>query len=108
MCGECGRISAACRKPDLCTSRSQRIQKLYRVLRATLRAMKLERILQSQGFGSRRECRSIVRAGLVEISGEVVEDPFIELDAEGLEFVVDGEVWSWHERVYLMLHKPLD
>lgn len=70
--------------------------------------MKLERILQTQGFGSRRECRSIIRAGLVEIAGEVIEDPYAELDPAGLEFVVDGEVWPWHEHVYLMLHKPLD
>jgi len=70
--------------------------------------MKLERILQTQGFGSRRECRSIIRAGLVEIGGEVIEDPFAEIDPSGLEFVVDGEVWPWHEHVYLMLHKPLD
>jgi 16S rRNA pseudouridine516 synthase len=70
--------------------------------------MKLERILQTQGFGSRRECRSLIRAGLVEIEGEIIEDPFAEFDPEGMEFVVDGEVWPWHEHVYLMLHKPLD
>ena len=108
MCRECGRIFATGRKHDLSTSRTQWIQKLYRLLRATLRAMKLERILQTQGFGSRRECRAIIRAGLVEIAGEIVEDPFIEVHPAGLEFIVDGEVWSWHEHVYLMLHKPLD
>lgn len=90
------------------TCSAQPIQKLSRGGRATLRSMKLERILQTQGFGSRRECRSLIRAGLVEIGGEVIEDPFFEIEAKGLEFVVDGEVWSWHERVYLMLHKPLD
>lgn len=90
------------------TTCAQRIQMLFRGARDTLAAMKLERILQTQGFGSRRECRAIVRAGLVEIGGETVEDPFAEFDPQGLEFVVDGEVWPWHEHVYLMLHKPLD
>lgn len=70
--------------------------------------MKIERLLQSQGFGTRRECRAIVRAGLLEIAGEVVDDPFQEVEAEGLEFVVDGEIWQYREKVYLMLHKPLE
>lgn len=70
--------------------------------------MKIERMLQSQGFGTRRECRALVRAGLVEIGGEVVDDPYREVDEEGLEFIVDGEHWRYHEHAYLMLHKPLD
>lgn len=108
LCGDCGPIPALSNFLHLSTSCAQRIQKLLKPCRDKLRAMKLERILQSQGFGSRRECRSIIRAGLVEIHGEVVEDPFAEIDTDGLEFVVDGEVWPWHEHVYLMLHKPLD
>lgn len=71
-------------------------------------SMKIERILQSQGFGTRRECRALVRAGLVEVDGSVIEDPFAEFEADGLEFMVDGEVWHWREKAYLMLHKPLD
>lgn len=77
-------------------------------MRATLAPMKIERLLQSQGFGSRRECRAIVRAGLLEIGGEVVDDPFAEVVAEDLEFVVDGEVWRYRPQAYLMLHKPLE
>lgn len=68
--------------------------------------MKIERILQSQGFGTRRECRSIVRAGLFQVDQEVIEDPFAELDPVGLEFMVDGIVWPYFEKAYLLLHKP--
>lgn len=70
--------------------------------------MKIERILQSQGFGSRKECRGIVRAGRFGIAGELVEDPFAEHDTEGLEFTVDDVNWRFHERAYVMLHKPAD
>lgn len=70
--------------------------------------MKVERLLQSQGFGTRRECRALVWAGMVEIAGRVLENPYEEVDPQGLEFVVDGEVWPYHEHVYLMLHKPLN
>ena len=70
--------------------------------------MKAERILQSQGFGSRKECRAIIRAGLFSVGGELVEDPFVELNAEGLDFEVDGVSWRYREKAYLMLHKPGD
>jgi 16S rRNA pseudouridine516 synthase len=77
------------------------------LVRATLRGMKMERMLQSQGFGTRRECRALVRSGLVEVAGTVVEDPFAEIETADLEFVVDGEVWQYREQVCLMLHKPI-
>lgn len=70
--------------------------------------MKSERLLQSQGFGSRKECRAMIRAGLLSIAGEPIDDPFAELDPAGLTFVVDGEAWQYREKAYLMLHKPAD
>ncbi|TCS69014.1 ribosomal small subunit pseudouridine synthase A [Sulfuritortus calidifontis] len=68
--------------------------------------MQLERILQSQGFGSRKQCRALIRHGLVAIGAEVCADPFIELEPQGLEFSVDGEPWRYREHAYVMLHKP--
>lgn len=68
--------------------------------------MQLERILQSQGFGTRRECRALVRLERVTVGGEMIDDPFVELDPEGLEFTVSGESWRYHEKAYVMLHKP--
>lgn len=70
--------------------------------------MKIERILQSQGFGSRKESRSIVRAGRFSIAGEVVDNPFAEQDVTNLEFRVDGNIWRFREQAYVMLHKPAD
>lgn len=68
--------------------------------------MKLERLLQSQGFGSRRECRARVVAGRVSVAGVVCRHPDSEVDPAGCEFAVDGETWRYRERVYLALHKP--
>lgn len=70
--------------------------------------MKAERILQSQGFGSRKECRAIIRAGLFSVGGELIENPFAELSSEGLDFELDGVSWRYREKAYLMLHKPGD
>ncbi len=68
--------------------------------------MKLERLLHSQGFGSRKECRALIRAGCVSIAGETIDDPFAELAPENLHFRVNGADWQYREKAYLVLHKP--
>lgn len=66
----------------------------------------LERILHGQGFGSRKTCRQLIRAGRVELEGRVADDPFLELESVGLVFVVDGASWHYRDRAYVMLNKP--
>lgn len=66
----------------------------------------LEKILQSQGFGTRRQCRELVWAGEVEINGRIYEDPSEQIAVEGLAFVVEGKAWQYRQHLYLMLHKP--
>lgn len=68
--------------------------------------MLLERLLQSQGFGSRRECRALIRAGAVAVAGTPVDDPFCLVEPDGLVFSVAGEAWLYRHKAYLMLHKP--
>lgn len=68
--------------------------------------MTLDRLLQSQGFGSRKACRGLIEAGAVKIGGEIVEDWRAEIEAEGLAFEVDGQPWTYRQHVYLALHKP--
>lgn len=68
--------------------------------------MQLEKLLHTQGFGTRKECRALVRNGWLEIDGQVVEDPFLEVDPEGFTFTVDDEPFIYREKAYLVLHKP--
>ncbi len=68
--------------------------------------MQLERILQKHGFGSRRECRGLIRRQRVAIHGQICDDPFVELDTDGLIFTVDGIDWPYAEFATLMLYKP--
>lgn len=72
-----------------------------------LAAMELARLLYSQGFGSRRECAALCRAGRVGVAGQAIEDPRAEVPIEeGLRFTVDGTEWPFHETALVMLHKP--
>ncbi|HEX8963780.1 MAG TPA: 16S rRNA pseudouridine(516) synthase [Rhodocyclaceae bacterium] len=66
----------------------------------------LDRILQSQGFGTRKHCRELVRAGEVRVGGQAVADATAEFDTEGLAFEVFGEEWLFRQSVYLALNKP--
>lgn len=71
-----------------------------------MKPVQLERLLHSQGFGTRKECRALVRHGRVTVQGRPCEDPFAEFDADGLEFTVDGEPWAYREQAYIALNKP--
>ena len=66
----------------------------------------LERLLQSQGFGTRRHCGQLIAAGHVRVAGELVVDPRSQVQGEGLEFSVFDEPWVASEHVYLALNKP--
>lgn len=66
----------------------------------------LDRILQSQGFGSRKWCRELISDGEVSINGTVVTDYRESLETEGLVFTIFDEEWAYREHVYLALNKP--
>ncbi|MDO4948333.1 MAG: pseudouridine synthase [Fibrobacter sp.] len=71
-------------------------------------ALTLERLVASIGFGSRKEARALIRAGMVEMDGEVVDDPFVEFKARPETIVVNGEEIPTVEKLYIMMDKPLD
>jgi len=68
----------------------------------------LDRILQSQGFGTRKWCRELVEDGEVAIGIETVTDWRVSYEIAGLEFSVYGDTWKYREHVYIALNKPAD
>ena len=68
--------------------------------------MKLSQVLYSQGFGARRECEGLILGGHVRLDGAVCDDPFLEVEPEGLVFDVRGERWPYHARALVLLNKP--
>ena len=73
--------------------------------RQTLR-LKLQQILFSQGFGTRRECTELIARGAGGIDEEIVRKADADFATTDLQFSVDGERWFFVERAYLMLNKP--
>jgi 16S rRNA pseudouridine516 synthase len=73
--------------------------------------MQLQDILYSQGFGTRRICAGLVQLGLVQVDfGEglvTCEDAQQDIDVyEGLKYSVQGVLWPYHAKAYVLLHKP--
>ena len=66
----------------------------------------LDRILQSQGFGTRKWCRKLIEDGEVSIAGEVITDYRAGIDTSDLAFTLFDEVWTYRERIYIALNKP--
>ena len=68
----------------------------------------LERLLQQQGFGTRRECRRLIREGRCAVAGAACTDPFQVMDdlPDGTELAVDGAVWPYHAKAVIALNKP--
>src|SRR6187551_1344727 len=68
--------------------------------------MQLQDILFSQGFGTRRVCAGLIQQGLVSVNGAVEREAAAAYDTEGLRFQVQGKDWEFHDKAYVMLHKP--
>ena len=68
--------------------------------------MRLDDILFSQGFGSRRECAGLLAARLVRVAGKIETDPAVDLATDGLQFEVEGQAWTFQATSLVLLHKP--
>ncbi|MFT4195161.1 pseudouridine synthase [Ottowia sp.] len=70
--------------------------------------MRLDQLVYSQGFGTRRHCAGLIAAGLVAVGGRTCRDPAAEIAALAgvTAFSVEGRPWLFHDRAYLLLHKP--
>jgi len=66
----------------------------------------LDRILQSQGVGTRKWCRELIADGEVAIGGVAVTDYKANFDTAGLAFTLFDEEWVVREHVYIVINKP--
>ncbi|MBK6637934.1 MAG: pseudouridine synthase [Rhodocyclaceae bacterium] len=65
-----------------------------------------DKLLHSQGFGTRKQCQGLLASGVVSVGGEVVDNYCQTVEPQGLVFEVAGTVWEYRRHVYLALNKP--
>lgn len=68
--------------------------------------MFLEKMLQSQGFGSRKHCQQLIKSGAVSIDQDIMQNPKQKLNLENLVFEVYGQHYQYRENIYIALNKP--
>ncbi len=66
----------------------------------------IEARLYQLGLGSRKECRNLVRDGLVSIDGVVAKDEYGLFPADAKELEVNGEFIPMITEIYAVLNKP--
>lgn len=67
---------------------------------------RLDKILASQGIGSRREVAALIRRGKVTVDGQALLRQEQKVDPEAAEICVDGKPLFVKKYLYLMMNKP--
>lgn len=71
--------------------------------------MKLDKLLQSQGIGSRKYCQTLIKQGNVIIKENVCTDinyNIPESELNQFEYCIFGETYQYRKNVYIALNKP--
>jgi len=68
-------------------------------------ARRLDQLLSSLGYCSRRDARDWLKAGRISVAGKVVNDPGLKPAAAAVR--IDGEPLDHPEGLLLLLNKPL-
>ena len=67
---------------------------------------RLDKILSHCGYGSRKDVKSLVRKGFVEVNGQVCLNFEFGIDSENDVILVDRKKLNLRRNIYLMLNKP--
>ena len=67
---------------------------------------RLDKLLASQGIGSRKEVGALLRAGRVTVDGAAVRSGDAKVDGDTQQITVDGQVLRYRQFQYLMMNKP--
>lgn len=67
---------------------------------------RLDKILVSQGIGSRSEAQRLIRRGELTVNGVVCRDPSVKADPDTATITVQGKPIGYREHLYIMMNKP--
>lgn len=67
---------------------------------------RLQRVLAAAGYGSRRECETLITDGRIEVDGKIVTQMGVKVDPDSQKIRVDGQRLKMPRLQYFMLNKP--
>ena len=68
--------------------------------------MRLDKFLSHNGFGTRKEVKSLIKKGLVSVNGEVIKVDKYQLNELEDQVLCDGIKIEYSKYVYYLLNKP--
>lgn len=67
---------------------------------------RLDKIISNLGYGSRKDVKTFVKKGLIEVDGVIIKDNGMSVDPEKSIIKVNGEEILYRKYIYLMMNKP--
>jgi 23S rRNA pseudouridine2605 synthase len=67
---------------------------------------RLQKVLAEAGVASRRKSEEMIRAGRVEVNGQIVTDMGVKVDPKQDAIKVDGRPIRQEKKVYVLFNKP--
>lgn len=67
---------------------------------------RLDKIISNLGYGSRKDVKSFVKKGLIEVDGVIAKDNGMAVDPEKASIKINGEEILYRKYIYLMMNKP--
>ena len=68
--------------------------------------MRLDKFLANMGVGTRSEVKQLLKKGAVKVNQNIVKSPKLHVNPNSDEIMVNDEVVSYIDKVYIMLNKP--
>lgn len=68
--------------------------------------MRLDKFLANMGVGTRSEVKQLLKKGAVKVNQNIVKLPKLHINPNSDEIMVNDEVVSYIDKVYIMLNKP--
>lgn len=68
--------------------------------------MRLDKFFSSQSLASRKDVRTLVKAGRITVNGETARSPEQAVEPDRDSIQLDGNEISYQEHIYLMMNKP--
>lgn len=67
---------------------------------------RIDKLLSSRGYGSRKEVRALLKTEQVKVNGQTVTDPAAKIDLGKDIIAIQGKELSAAPHIYIMLNKP--
>ena len=67
---------------------------------------RLDKILSNMGFGTRKEVKDLIKAGVVQVDGIIARDPGLQVDPVAQAIKLNNKELNYREFIYIMMNKP--